>query len=171
MRAIALLLFSLALAVVLSGCATVINDQKEKIAVRSEPAGAVVSVECGTSPVYGGVTPAVINIERTADPCTFTIAKEGFEAQRVGLERQVSRATKGNKVPGVVAGSLLSVVAFLASIDGDVLGPIDPIDAARGGWEAGSALGEAPGNAVDRKTGAAYKHVPATVFVRLDPLP
>jgi len=166
MRRIALLLLPLALA----GCATVINDQKEKIAVRSEPAGAVVSVECGTSPVYGGVTPAVILIERTANPCAFTIAKEGFEAQRVELERQVSRATKGNKVPGVIAGSLLSVVAFLASIDGDVLGPIGPIDAAQGGWEVGNALGEAPGNAIDRKTGAAYKHVPGTIFVRLDPL-
>ncbi|MEK6371751.1 MAG: hypothetical protein AABO58_03560 [Acidobacteriota bacterium] len=163
MRRIALLLFPLALA----GCATVINDQKEKIAVRSEPAGAVVSVECGTSPVYGGVTPAVIIIERSADPCAFTIAREGFEPQRVALQRQISRATKGNKVAGVVAGSLFSVVAFLATLDGDV---IDPIDAAQGGWEVGNALGEAPGNAIDRKTGAAYKHVPATISVRLDPL-
>lgn len=162
MRRIALL-FALALA----GCATVINDQKEKITVRSEPAGAVVSVECGTSPVYGGVTPAVILVERSADPCVFTIAKEGFEAQRVELQRQFSRATKGNKVPGVVAGSLLSVVAFLASLDGGVL---DPVDAAQGAWEVGNALGEAPGNAIDRKTGAAYKHVPSVVSVRLDPL-
>ena len=168
MRRIALLLFPLALAVVLSGCATVVNDQKEKIAVRSEPAGAVVSVECGTTPVYGGVTPAVIIIERTADPCAVTIAKEGFEAQRVELQRQISRAMKGNRVPGVIAGSLLGVIAFLATMDGDFL---DPVDAAQGGWEVGNALGEAPGNAIDRKTGAAYKHVPATVFVRLDPLP
>ena len=168
MRRIALLLFPLALAVVLSGCATVVNDQKEKIAVRSEPAGAVVSVECGTTPVYGGVTPAVIIIERTADPCAVTIAKEGFEAQRVELQRQISRAMKGNRVPGVIAGSLLGVIAFLATTDGDFL---DSVDAAQGGWEVGNALGEAPGNAIDRKTGAAYKHVPATVFVRLDPLP
>lgn len=163
MRRIALLLFPL----VLSGCATVVNDQKEKIAVRSEPAGAVVSVECGTSPVYGGVTPAVILIERTADPCVFTIAKEGFAEQRVQLERQISRATKGNKVPGIVAGSLLGFIAFLVTMDGDVL---DPVDAAQGGWQVGNALGEAPGNAIDRKTGAAFKHVPGTVFVRLEPL-
>jgi len=163
MRRIALLLFPL----VLARCATVVNDQKEKIAVRSEPAGAVVSVECGTTPVYGGVTPAVILIERTADPCVFTIAKEGFAEQRVELERQLSRATKGNKVPGIVAGSLLGFIAFLVTMDGDVL---DPVDAAQGGWEVGNALGEAPGNAIDRKTGAAYKHVPGTVFVRLDPL-
>jgi len=164
MRRIALLLLPLALA----GCATVVNDQREKIAVRSEPAGAVVTVECGSSPVYGGVTPAVIIIERTANPCAFTIAKEGYDAKRVELQRQISRATKGNKIPGVVAGSLLGLVAFLATLEGDVM---DPIDAAQGAWEVGNALGEAPGNAIDRKTGAAYKHVPGAVFVRLDPAP
>jgi hypothetical protein len=68
----------------------------------------------------------------------------------------------------VVAGSLLGLVAFLVTMDGDVL---DPFDAAQGAWEVGNALGEAPGNAIDRKTGAAYKHVPATIFVRLDPQP
>ena len=161
MRHIALLLPLLA-----AGCATVINDQRETIAVRSEPAGAVVSVECGSAPVYGGVTPANIIIERTADPCAVTIAKEGFEERRVVLERQLSRATKGNKVGGVLAGSLFGLLAFAASIGGDW---IDPVDAAQGGWELGSAIGEAPGNAIDQKTGAAYKHVPKTVFVRLDP--
>jgi hypothetical protein len=35
----------------------------------------------------------------------------------------------------------------------------------------GSAIGQAPGNAIDKKTGAAYKHVPGEVLVRLDPLP
>jgi len=158
-------LFLLALLTV--GCATMVNDQRETIAVRSEPAGAVVSVECGSSPVYGGVTPANIVIERTADPCAVTIAKEGFAEQHIALERQLSKATKGNKVGGVVVGSLFGLVGFLASIDS---GWIHPVDAAQGGWEIGSALGEAPGNAIDRKTGAAYKHVPKTVFVRLDPL-
>lgn len=145
-----------------------VNDQRETIAVRSEPAGAVVSVECGTAPVYGGMTPANIIIERTADPCAVTIAKEGYAEQRVVLERQVSRATRGNKVGGVVAGSLLGLVGFLVSIDSNW---VDPIDSAQAGWEIGNAVGTAPGNAIDRKTGAAFKHVPKTVVVRLDPLP
>jgi hypothetical protein len=157
---------SLAVALVLAGCATVINDKRETIPVRSEPAGAVVTVDCGSAPMYGGLTPASIIIERTAEPCAFTIAKEGYGERRVELQRQTSRATNGNKVAGVIAGSALYVVALLAAADS---GWNDPFDAAQGGWEIGSAIGEAPGNAIDRKTGAAYKHVPANVFVKLDP--
>ncbi len=157
MQRIALFLFALGLA----RCATVVNDQRENIAVNSEPPGAVVSVECGAAPVYGGVTPANIIIERTADPCAVTIAKEGYAEQRVELQRKLSGAMMGNKVPGVVLGALFGLVMVL----GD-----DPAGA-EGGYEIGSALGEAPGNAIDRKTGAAYKHVPGKVFVRLDPAP
>ncbi|MDQ6801131.1 MAG: hypothetical protein M3041_09870 [Acidobacteriota bacterium] len=157
---------TLAAALILAGCATVINDQKETIAVRSEPAGAVVTVDCGSSPMYGGLTPASIIIDRTADPCAFTIAKDGYGEQRVELTRKTSGATRGNKVAGVVAGSLLYVVGLLATSDSSW---IDPFDAAQGGWEIGSAIGEKPGNAIDRKTGAAYKHFPGKVFVKLDP--
>ena len=155
------------LALVLAGCATVINDQRETITVRSEPAGAVVTVDCGSAPMYGGLTPASIIIERTANPCAFTIAKEGFGEQRVELTRQSSGAMRGNKVAGVIAGSLLYVVGLLATSDSSW---IDPFDAAEGGWEIGSAIGEAPGNAIDRKTGAAYKHSPSKVFVKLEPI-
>jgi hypothetical protein len=159
MRRIALLAL-LALALLAAGCATIANDQKETIPVRSEPDGAVVSIECGNTPVYGGITPAVIIIERTADPCAVTVAKEGYEAKKVTLERTTSRAMRGNKVPGMMMGALFGLIAWFSD---DVA-----IDVA---WDLGSALGEAPGNAIDRRTGAAYKHVPKEVFVRLDPTP
>ena len=152
-----------ALCLAAAGCATVINDQKEKIPVRSEPAGAVVSVECGTTPVYGGVTPAVIIIERTADPCAITVAKEGYAAKTVTLERTMSRAVQGNKVAGAVVGGLFGLVALIAS-DGDEAWTSSA-------YGAGSAPGEAPGRAIDKQTGAAYKHTPKEVFVRLDPAP
>jgi hypothetical protein len=157
MRHAALLVLTLAAA----GCATMANDQREKIAVRSEPAGAVVSVECGATPVYGGVTPAVIIVDRAADPCALTVAKEGYEAQHVELTRTTSRATMGNKVPGVMVGTLFGLVAWFSGDDNFV-------DDAFG---LGAKLGEAPGDAIDRKTGAAYKHVPGAVFVKLDPAP
>ena len=152
----------LALCLAAADCATVINDQKEKIPVGSEPAGAVVSIECGTAPVYGGVTPAVIIIERTADPCELTIAKEGYAAKKIALERTVSRAVHGNKVPGAILGGLFGLIAVLS----------DSSDATvSGAYTIGSAIGEAPGNAIDKKTGAAYKHTPKEVFVTLDPTP
>jgi len=159
-------LFLIALTGATAGCATVANDQRENIPIRSEPAGAVVSVNCGNAPIYGGVTPAVIIIERTADPCSVTIAKDGYEEKTVDMERQISRATAGNKVPGVITAALFGLVVLIVDLDGHGRGG-DVIDAAEGGM----ALGEGAANAVDRKTGAAYKHVPGEIFVRLDPVP
>ena len=154
------------LSVAMAGCATVANDQRENIPIRSEPAGAVVSVDCGNTPIYGGITPAVIIIERTADPCSVTIAKDGYGERVVSLQRQISRATVGNKVPGVITGALFGLVALVASLDNPNSG-----DFAIGAAQGGMALGEGAANAVDRKTGAAFKHVPGEIFVRLDPVP
>jgi hypothetical protein len=149
-----------------AGCATVVNDQLENIPVRSEPAGAVVSIECGAAPVYGGVTPAVILVERTADPCELTIVKEGYAAQKVVLARTISGATRGNKVPGVAAAAVAGLFTAFFMMDnphGD--------QAVESALRGGMAAGEGAANAVDRKTGAAYKHVPGEVFVTLDPRP
>src|SRR5467141_3890042 len=88
-------------------CATVINDQSEKISVKSDPPGAVVSVTCGSAPIYGGITPAVIIIERIADPCSVTLGREGYAEKTVELRRETSRAIHGNKVSGVIGGAVL----------------------------------------------------------------
>ena len=153
----------LAVAFIAAGCATIANDQREKIAVRSDPAGAVVSVDCGNAPIYGGITPAVIIIERTAEPCAVTVAKEGYVEKTIALEQTLSRATAGNKVPGVIAGAFLGLVALVLDSSND-----DWIaSAAEGGYEAGTGAADA----IDRRTGAAYKHVPGDIFVKLDPEP
>ena len=143
-----------------TGCATVANDQREKIPVRSDPPGAVVSVDCGNAPIYGGLTPAVIIIERTAEPCSVTVAKEGFSEKTIDLQRQVSRATAGNAVTGVITGTLFGLLAVLG--DSSMVG-----EAAEDGYR----LGEGAANAIDFKTGAAWKHVPGEIVVKLDPLP
>jgi hypothetical protein len=162
MRAVALFVLALAAA----GCATIANDRKETIPVRSQPAGAVVTVACGTAAVYGGVTPAVIILDRAADPCELTVAKEGYAARKVVLERTISRATQGNKVPGIAAAAVAGLFTAFFMMDnphGD--------DAVASAVRGGMAVGEGAANAVDRKTGAAYKHVPGEIFVTLDRRP
>ena len=150
-----------------TGCATMVNRSTESIGVTSNPPGAVVSVDCGNVPLYGGLTPTTIKVPRTAESCSITVAKEGFAEEHIDFEKQPSRATVMNEVPGVVAGSILSAAAFLFSwsddhVDGDLV-----VDAYRGGhW-----LGSNAGNAVDHKTGAAYKWVPGNVVVNLQKLP
>lgn len=148
-----------------AGCASVVNRPYEEISVTSDPPGAVVSVECGDAPVYGGTTPTVIYASRLAETCGITVAKEGFAEQTINFERQESKATRANEVPGVLTGALFSVAALVISwdssnVDGDFV---------IGAYNAGHAAGSAAGNAVDHKTGAAYKWVPGRVDVKLQP--
>jgi hypothetical protein len=149
-------------------CATMVNNTTEKIPVRSEPAGAVVSIECGNVPVYGGVTPTVITVPRAAQPCGITIAKEGYVATRVKFERQFSRAGAANKVAAAPVGVLfglvgmaLAGVAGSSHIDPDVIGNI--------GYDIGTSVGAMPANKIDEKSGGAYKQVPGEVNVTLEP--
>ena len=155
----------LAMMLLLSCCATMVNGTTEQIAVKSEPAGAVVTVECGNHPLYGGLTPAVIIVERKAEPCALTVAKDGYVEEHIELKREISNATKVNKVPGSVLGTLLAVVGFAVTFD---TGTIDS-NIVGDAFEGGMYLGSEPGNAVDRRSGAAYKHVPGQVFVTLRP--
>ena len=153
----------LTLPLLLSCCATMVNGTTEQIPVKSDPPGAVVTIECGNAPLYGGLTPAVITLERKAQPCALTIAKEGYSDEKVVLIRTDSRATVANKVPGAVAGTLLGVLSYFLTADMHV----DPDSVAQTAFDGGMAGGSAPGNAIDQHTGAAYKHVPGTVFVKL----
>lgn len=153
----------LSMMLLLSCCATMVNGTKEQIPVKSDPAGAVVTVECGDAPLYGGLTPAVITVDRKADPCELTIAKEGYVQEHVALTRELSRAMLANKVPGAVFGTLLAVAGAAIEIDSsNVDGEL-----VAGGWQGGMYLGSAPGNAIDQRTGAAFRHTPGEVFVKL----
>jgi len=141
-----------------------VNRPTERISVQSDPAGAVVSVDCGNAPLFGGTTPTVIEVPRLAETCGITIAKEGFAEQRVDFQRQTSRATIGNEVPGVVTGAFLSIVALALTWETDDLDFV--VDAYRGGHFVGAAAG----HAIDRKTGAAWKWVPGKISVKLEPV-
>ncbi|HEX8170378.1 MAG TPA: hypothetical protein VF824_07555 [Thermoanaerobaculia bacterium] len=153
-------------AAALARCATMVNTPSQKIPVKSEPPGAVVSVDCGNAPLYGGVTPTVITVQRAAEPCGITVAMPGYASQTIVFKRAISGATRANKVPGVVLGAFTGLVGIFITSDG---GWIDPEAAGSIGYDLGEAAGSAPGNAIDRKTGAAFKHVPGEVFVRLEP--
>jgi hypothetical protein len=155
----------LACAFFAAGCATMVNRPVEQIPVSSDPAGAVVSVDCGNAPLYGGTTPTVIEVPRAAESCSITVAKEGYAERRVEFERQISKATRANQVPGVIAGTIFSVAALALVWDTDDLDFI--VDA----YQGGHYIAAEAGNAVDRKTGAAYKWVPGRVDVKLEPLP
>ena len=153
----------LVLALFATGCATAVNRRTERIPVRSDPPGAVVSVDCGTAPLYGGTTPTVIEVSRLAETCSITIAKEGFAEQHIEFERQISRATAVNRVGGVLGGTFLAAIALVLTWDSSTIDAQFVSDAYNGGEYVGSAAG----NAIDRKMGGAYKWVPGEVVVTL----
>ena len=142
------------------------NDTTEKIPVRSEPPGAVVSVECSNVPIYGGVTPTVITVPRAAQPCGIIVAKEGYVEARVDFQRQFSRATSANRIVAAPVGILVAVIGFMLASDSNI---IDPDVVGRAGYEIGTAVAALPANKFDEKSGGAYKQVPGEVSVTLEP--
>jgi hypothetical protein len=149
-------------------CATMVNDTTEKIPVRSTPAGAVVSVDCGNAPLYGGVTPTTITVPRVATPCNITLAKEGYLPARIDFQRQLSGAANVNKAVAAPVGAAAALIGFLVA---DHIAGLNP-DAIAGSVYAGTtALASAPANAFDARKGGAYKQVPGEVDVTLEPEP
>jgi PEGA domain len=160
----------LAAAVVLSAarCATMVNDTTEKIPVRSTPSGAVVSVDCGNAPLYGGVTPTTITVPRTATPCSITLAKEGYVETRVNFQRQLSRAVGANRVAAAPVGMFAAVLGYALASAVEGLNA----DAIAGSiYSAGTAIAAAPADEFDARKGGAYKQVPGEVDVTLEPEP
>jgi hypothetical protein len=149
-------------------CATIVNDTTEKIPVRSTPAGAVVSVDCGNAPLYGGVTPTTITVPRSATPCNITVAKEGYVATRVDFQRQLSRATSANRAAAAPVGIFAAVLGFVLTSEIQGLNP----EAIAGSlYSAGTAVAAMPADAFDARKGGAFKQVPGEVDVTLDPEP
>lgn len=145
-----------------------VNDTTEKIPVRSTPSGAVVSVECGNAPLYGGVTPTVITVPRAATPCSLTIAKEGYAEKRVEFQRQPSRAVVVNKVAAAPLGIFAAILGFALTSDIDGL---NPEDIAAGSYVVATNVAAMPANKFDERSGGAFKQVPGEVDVTLDPEP
>src|SRR3954463_3246065 len=149
-------------------CATMVNETTEKIPVRSTPAGAVVSVDCGNAPLYGGVTPTTITVLRAATPCSITLAKEGYVQTRIDFQRQLSRATSANRAAAAPVGIFAAVLAFVVSSE---TGFLNPDQVASDTYRATTAAASIPANKFDESHGGAFKQVPGEVEVTLDPEP
>jgi hypothetical protein len=91
-----------ALALVLTSVAC---SSTQKVVVRSEPAGAAVSVACG--PVQNEatlVTPAVVKVDRRPGHCAISLAKDGFLPATVTLKKSRSAWSVTNVVAAVLMG-------------------------------------------------------------------
>ena len=145
------------LAVLLSGCASVVNGPRQPVGIASAPTGASVSVDG----VEIGRTPMIAHLEREREHVV-TLSMPGHATREVPLERRVSGWAWGNVMfggvglLGVVAdrsnGSLyrLSPAALDATLpplgSGPVLGPGDDAEEIPGSGFEGRVQGS-PGDA------------------------
>lgn len=89
----------IALLLIMSSCATIINGPTQSIPVTSYPAGAQVDVDgC-----YVGHTPLVVEVSRKHDHL-ITFSKEGFVPQTYQLTHVMSAAVAGNIIAGGFIG-------------------------------------------------------------------
>ena len=92
----------------LTGCASVVNHTTQQIPVTSDPAGAVVRVDCGdvkNDPKL--ITPAVVTVQRKADHCTIALEKAGYAPAEVKLAKSMSAWYLGNVVLGGFVGMIV----------------------------------------------------------------
>lgn len=88
------------LALLLSGCATIMTGPMQRVPITSNPSGAVAKVD-GT---MAAVTPTIFTLERKTDH-TIEISKEGYRTATVILKHTLSGATAGNLLVGGIIGA------------------------------------------------------------------
>lgn len=149
------------IAVLATGCATMVNGRFQTVSVDSFPSGARISVDCGKVPKDGGVTPAKVQVERAASRCLISFAREGYETREFALQHQRSRATHMNGVFAIPAAIIFGVVG---AVVGSVVNGEDT--GAQIGMDAGFDLGSDVATSVDEE-GGGWKWVPGRLFVTL----
>jgi hypothetical protein len=86
-----------------AGCATV--GPTQRIMVRSEPAGAAVTVECGdVKNDTQLLTPTIVSVHRAPNHCAILLVKDGYHPVAVPLHKTRSAWHLGNVLVGVLTG-------------------------------------------------------------------
>lgn len=157
---------ALAATLLTAGCASMVNGRYQNIPVTSSPAHAAITLACaGVEPRHAGYTPATIQLRRRDEGCWITLSKLGYAEETIPFHRVYSTAAALNALPGVVLGGTLGLLVELPTellFGSEVAEPLG---------EGVFAAGVNAPFAVDERSGAAFKHVPERVEVRLTPRP
>lgn len=91
-KIVTIVMLSIFVCTLFSGCATMINGKKQKVTIQTDPPGAVVS-----NGKNSWVTPATIQLERKTEH-HLTIIKPGYSSESVVIKKVPSGAIAGNIV-------------------------------------------------------------------------
>ncbi|HUR82582.1 MAG TPA: hypothetical protein VM733_17595 [Thermoanaerobaculia bacterium] len=135
----------------LTACATVQHGPVQRIAVDSEPQGAVVrTAHCGPGATKEVRTPGELWVSRRAEHCTLTFTARDHYAEQVTLHREMAPEFFENADAAAVV-----------------------LDEGPGEWLPWFVFGTVlagTGFAVDTATGALFEQHPREVFVNLEPV-
>jgi hypothetical protein len=94
--------WTLIVALLATGCATVQNGRYQQVPVNTDPAGAEVRVACGGTTATH-VTPVVLRLPRGAEVCSLTLTKAGYRTEQVEFDTSASKRFWWNFVPVGIA--------------------------------------------------------------------
>lgn len=89
----------LAATMFLTGCATLLDRDREPIRIDSDPQGAAVTMTCGATRTVQAETPAVLEVGRRDRDCVIVLAKTGYVSRQVALEHGLNRRILWNLLP------------------------------------------------------------------------
>jgi hypothetical protein len=93
------------------GCASIVHQTIQEVPVKSEPAGAAVTVSCGD--VFNDpklLTPTSVTVHRKPNHCVIGFAKEGYESKEVELKKSASGWYAANLLAGGIIGFIVDAV-------------------------------------------------------------
>lgn len=93
------------------GCATITKDDSQPVAFRSEPQGAVVSI----NNIPRGTTPTTIMIKRSSKRQMIRYELEGYRTETFRLGKSVSGMTVGNIIFGGLIGAGVDIASGKAT--------------------------------------------------------
>ena len=96
----------LLMALLLSGCATIVSGTNQKVSVTSQPSGAKVTADGKTT----SITPTDFTLERKSDH-TLEFSKEGYKNAVVMLKKTMNGMGFGNALVGGVIGIGVDMVS------------------------------------------------------------
>jgi len=111
-----LVVVSLLLLPLLSGCATIAHGRYQSVPVSSSPSDANVTVDCGGRVKNAGPTPVIVKLKRNADHCSITMTKDGYEPTSVVFSKSVTGWMWGN----LIFGNWVLPTALIDYFDGAV---------------------------------------------------
>ncbi len=101
-----------AIAVLLSGCASIFNGQTQPVSVQSVPEGAAVTVtNRAGEKIHSGTAPVTVTLKRgygyfKSESYTLVFSKEGFATKEITISGGVSGWYFGNLLLGGIIGML-----------------------------------------------------------------